>query len=115
MGTSTKLAIWLDHSAAYIVEIKPNHLPIMTIESKFVNSSELIASQNRTLNAYYNKIINKIKDYEKLFLFGPTTAKLELFDVLSEDHRLMKMKVLIIETPNLRPDQQEQYINNYFA
>jgi hypothetical protein len=45
-----------------------------------------------TLYAYYNKIGEAIKTTNKSYFFGPTDAKIELFDVLSED-RFVKIKL----------------------
>ncbi|MEZ7498576.1 hypothetical protein QO200_07465 [Flavobacterium sp. Arc3] len=120
-----KLGVWMDHSIAYLMEFTNNPFEIKTIESQFIEGkNELILSQKTDLSintdqhllyAYYNKIGEAIKNYKQIVLFGPADAKVELFDVLSEDHRFMKMKVEIKETEKMSVNQQHAFINKYFA
>ncbi len=120
-----KLGVWMDHSIAYLMEFTNNPFEIRTIESQFTEgNNELILSKKTDLSinkdqhilyAYYNKIGEAIKNYKQIVLFGPADAKMELFDVLSEDHRFMKMKVEIKETDKMSVNQQHAFINKYFA
>ena len=120
-----KLGVWMDHSIAYLMEFTNNPFEIKTIESELTeDSNQLILSKKsealinmdqHTLYAYYNKIGEAIKNYKQIVLFGPTDAKIELFDVLSEDHRFVKIKVEIKETDKMSVNQQHAFINKYFA
>lgn len=120
-----KLGVWMDHSIAYLMEFTNNPFEIKTIESELTeDNSQLILSKKsealinmdqHTLYAYYNKIGEAIKNYKQIVLFGPTDAKIELFDVLSEDHRFVKIKVEIKETDKMSVNQQHDFINKYFA
>lgn len=120
-----KLGVWMDHSIAYLMEFTNNPFEIKTIESELTeNNNQLILSKKsealinmdqHTLYAYYNKIGEAIKNYKQIVLFGPTDAKIELFDVLSEDHRFVKIKVEIKETDKMSVNQQHDFINKYFA
>lgn len=120
-----KLGVWMDHSIAYLMEFTNNPFEIKTIESELTeDSNQLILSKKsealinmdqHTLYAYYNKIGEAIKNYKQIVLFGPTDAKIELFDVLSEDHRFVKIKVEIKETDKMSVNQQHDFINKYFA
>lgn len=120
-----KLGVWMDHSIAYLMEFTNNPFEIKTIESEFIErkkeqsiskKTELsINNEQYVLYAYYNKIGEAIKNYKQIVLFGPTDAKVELFDVLSEDHRFVKMKVEIKETDKMSVNQQHAFINKYFT
>jgi hypothetical protein len=120
-----KLGVWMDHSIAYLMEFTNNPFEIKTIESELTEdnnqlilskkSEALINMDQHTLYAYYNKIGEAIKNYKQIVLFGPTDAKIELFDVLSEDHRFVKIKVEIKETDKMSVNQQHAFINKYFA
>ncbi|WP_339920728.1 hypothetical protein [uncultured Flavobacterium sp.] len=120
-----KLGVWMDHSIAYLMEFTNNPFEIKTIESELTEdnnqlilskkSEALINMDQHTLYAYYNKIGEAIKNYKQIVLFGPTDAKIELFDVLSEDHRFVKIKVEIKETDKMSVNQQHDFINKYFA
>jgi len=120
-----KLGVWMDHSIAYLMEFTNNPFEIKTIESELTKdnnqlilskkSEALINMDQHTLYAYYNKIGEAIKNYKQIVLFGPADAKIELFDVLSEDHRFVKIKVEIKETDKMSVNQQHAFINKYFA
>jgi len=120
-----KLGVWMDHSIAYLMEFTNNPFEIKTIESELTKdnnqlilskkSEALINIDQHTLYTYYNKIGEAIKNYKQIVLFGPANAKIELFDVLSEDHRFVKIKVEIKETDKMSVNQQHAFINKYFA
>ena len=42
---------------------------------------------------YYKKIGEAIRNYQDVLLFGPTTAKTELFNMLKADHHFEKIKL----------------------
>ncbi len=125
MKTVKKLGIWMDHSIAYLMEFTNNPFEIKTIESKFsidekkLKSSKipdlLISKEKHALYNYYNKIGEAIKSYKQIVLFGPSDAKIEFFDVLSEDERFVKLKVEIRETDKMTMHQQHDFILEYFA
>ncbi|EIA07198.1 hypothetical protein [Flavobacterium frigoris] len=125
MKTVKKLGIWMDHSIAYLMEFTNSPFEIKTIESKFsidekqLKSSKisalLINKEKRVLYDYYNKIGEAIKSYKQIVLFGPSDAKMEFFDVLSEDERFMKIKFEIKETDKMSMHQQHDFILEYFG
>jgi hypothetical protein len=120
-----KLGVWMDHSIAYLMEFTNSPFEIQTIESEFIEGKkELPWSKSTTLSinmdkhvlhAYYNKIGEAIKNYKQIVLFGPTDAKVELFDVLSEDNRFVKIIFEIKETDKMSVNQQHDFIIKYFA
>jgi stalled ribosome rescue protein Dom34 len=121
MKTVKKLGIWMDHSIAYLMEFTTSPFEIQTIESKIpaVDKNSLVAKnskkEKKTLFNYYNTLSNAIKNYKQVILFGPTDAKMEFFDVLSEDVRFHKMKVEIKETDKMNARQQHEFIREHFA
>ena len=48
-------------------------------------------------------------------LFGPSEAKIDFFDTLSEDERFYKLKIEIKETDKMNVQQQHAFINQYFV
>jgi hypothetical protein len=125
MKTVKKLGVWIDHSIAYLMEFTNNPFEIQTIESNFsINekklktskiAARLIYEEKQVLFDYYNKIGEAIKNYKQIVLFGPSCAKMELFDVLSEDERFVKIKIEIKETDKMNMHQQHDFILEYFA
>ena len=125
MKTKNKLGIWMDHSIAHLMEFTANHFEIETIESKFTYKTKkqaLAKSENlmhnkekQQLSDYYKKLGETIKNYKRIILFGPTNAKVELFDLLSEDFRFLKIKIEIKETDKMTENQQHAFVREYFS
>jgi hypothetical protein len=125
MKTTKKLGIWMDHSIAHLMEFTSKHFEIETIESKFTNDvkNQSLAKSEKTmynkekglLQDYYKKLGEAIKNYKRVILFGPTDAKTELFDLLSEDERFLKIKIEIKNTDKMSANQQHAFVRDYFS
>lgn len=125
MKRRKRLGIWMDHSIAHLMEFTNMHFEIKTIESKLTNELKIenlskIESitpnkKKRLLLDYYKKLSEAIKDYEQVILFGPTDAKIEFFDLLSEDNRFLKIKFEIKNTDKMTENQQQAFVQEYFS
>jgi stalled ribosome rescue protein Dom34 len=125
MTTKKKLGIWMDHSAAHVIEFSENPFEVETIESKFTHQekekslakgeSHLHQKEQQFLVDYFKRIAKVILNYDKVILFGPTNAKTELFNYLSEDSRFLKIKFYIKETDKMNAFQRQNFINDYFS
>ncbi len=125
MKPTKKLGIWMDHSIAYLMEFTSNPFEIKTIESKFTHLKKMDAltkseslmhnKEQQQLSSYYKKLGEVIKDYKRVLLFGPTNAKTELFDILSEDERFAKIKIEIKETDKMTANQKDAFVKSYFS
>lgn len=125
MTASKKLGIWMDHSFAHLMEFTSKHFEIETIESKFSSKEKNKHLQKETnlipekdqkqLYDYYKKIGETIKNYKRVILFGPSDAKVELFDLLSEDERFLKIKFEIKDTDKMTVNQQHNFVKEYFS
>jgi hypothetical protein len=71
--------------------------------------------EQQQLFQYYKKLSEVIKDYKRVLLFGPTNAKTELFDVLSEDERFVNIIIEIKETDKMTANQKHDFVKNYFS
>jgi len=124
MKAKKKLGIWMDHSIAYLMEFTSSAFEIKTIESKFTEQKKLQTvsksgslihnKEQQKLSSYYKKISEIIKDYKKVILFGPTDAKVELFDILSEDERFIKIKFEIQNTDKMTKEQKNAFVMDMF-
>jgi ADP-heptose:LPS heptosyltransferase len=122
--TIKKLGIWMDHSMAHLMEFSNDPFEVATIESQFTPSekelrlaeseSVLPTKEKRLLRKYYTKLAEAVKNYQQVILFGPTDAKIEFFDALSEDDRYLKIKIEIKDTDRMTRTQQHHFINEYF-
>lgn len=125
MKTTKKLGVWMDHSIAYLLEFTSKHFEIETIESKLTNQQKNISlaeyesliksKEKKQLSDYYKKIGETIKNYKRVILFGPSNAKVELFDFLSEDERFLKIKFEIKNTDKMTANQQHTFVKEYFS
>jgi stalled ribosome rescue protein Dom34 len=121
MKSTKKLGIWMDHSFAHIMEFTSKHFEIETIESELKTkenskrSVKIDSKQKKILSTYYTKIGDYIQNYKRVILFGPTDAKVELFDFLSEDERFLKIKFEIKNTDKMTQSQQHTFVKEYFS
>jgi hypothetical protein len=125
MKPAKKLGIWMDHSIAYLMEFTSNPFEITTIESKLTHQKKMEAlskseslmhnKEQQQLGKYYKKLGAIIKNYKRVILFGPTNAKVELFDVLSEDEQFMKIKIEIKNTDKMTANQKDAFVRDYFS
>jgi len=110
----------MDHSIAHLMEITHDPFEVTTIESELEQKEAVVDlsvhSKARQLQLkYYKKISQSIKDFYYVVLFGPTNAKLELFDLLAEDEDFLKIKIEIRETDEMDPRQKYEFVKEYFS
>lgn len=125
MENRKRLGIWMDHSIAHLMEFTNKHFEIKTIESQLkkngktqnLSKDESIKHSKKggLLSNYYKKLSEAIKDYEQVILFGPSDAKIEFFDLLSEDIRFLKIKFEIKNTDKMSESQQQAFVEEYFS
>ena len=125
MENRKRLGIWMDHSIAHLMEFTNKHFEIKTIESQlkkngktqnlFKDESIIHYKKGGLLSNYYKKLSEAIKDYEQVILFGPSDAKIEFFDLLSEDIRFLKIKFEIKNTDKMSESQQQAFVEEYFS
>lgn len=125
MKTAKNLGIWMDHLNANLMEFTPDPIETKTIKSEFTyQEKELSLSKSENLmhnkeqhqqSEYYKKLADVIRNYEEVILFGPTDAKVELFNVLKADHRFAKTKIDIKQTDKMTENQQHAFVRKHFS
>ncbi len=118
------LGIWMDHASANLMECTE------MIETKTVASSitkQLIedirgkgekhthSKIQQLKSAFYKKLGEAIKHYEEVILFGPTTAKFELFNSLRADHLFEKIKIEVKQADKMTENQQHAFVREHFS
>lgn len=124
MGTIKKLAIYMDHFTANILEYKKTANIIKTIESDYnrfekekilqIGETHLNNRDEDLQNKFYLEISNNSLDYPQILLFGPTTAKAEFKIVLANDNRFSNVDVSLRITDKLTNSEQIDFVNNCF-
>lgn len=64
---------------------------------------------------YYKKLGETIISYDEVILFGPTDAKIELFNVLRADQRFAKIKIEIKQTDKMTENQEHAFVREHFS
>lgn len=124
--TATKnLGIWMDHSNAHLMEFTSDLMQTKSIASKFtheekeqsLDKSEHIMhnKQQQQQSEFYKRLGEAIRNYEEVLLFGPTDAKVELFNLLRADHRFVKTKIEIKQTGKMTANQQLAFVREHFS
>jgi hypothetical protein len=124
MTTPTQLGIWMDHSVAYLMEYSHDAMESKTLKSSFTHQEKvnsLSKSENLMHNKeqhqqadYYKNLGKVILRYEEVLLFGPTDAKVELFNMLTADHRFENIKIVTIQADKMTENQQHAFVKDYF-
>lgn len=118
------LGIWMDHASANLMDISSGSIVTTTIESDFtplerkdkLNKGEYMMHnvEKQNNHAYYEKLGEVIKNYDKVVVFGPTHAKDELANVLKADHHFDKVKIEVMDADKMTENQQHSFVKNYF-
>lgn len=120
-----KIGIWMDHSIAHLMEFSAKPFEVNTIESNFTHADKeesLTKSESLMHNKeqhkiakYYHKIGDAIQNYDQVILFGPTNAKVELYNILNDDFRFENIKIEIKNTDKMTQNQQHDFVRTYFS
>ena len=124
MKIEKKLGIWMDHASAHLMEFTVNPIETKTIDSKFTHQAKefsLSKSENLMHNKeqheqadYYKKLGEVIKNYDEVILFGPTEAKVELYNVLRANHLFSKIKIEVKQEDKMTENQQHAFVKDFF-
>jgi hypothetical protein len=125
MTKATLIGIWMDHTEANFMVYSNEDMVTTTIKSKFTqevkeeslsNGESSMHTKEKQLKAEYYKEISKvIQNYEGILLFGPTTAKLELSNILKGDHHFDKKNIEVQQAFKMTENQQHAYVKEYFS
>ena len=125
MKTIKHLGIWMDHSSAHIIEPNADPAEMKTITSKFtheVKEESLNKNENLMHNKeqhqeaeFYKELGETIKNYNEVLLFGPTTAKKELYNILRADHQFENIKIEVKQAGKLTEHQEHAFIKEHFS
>lgn len=125
MITINNLGIWMDHSNAHLMELTVEPIQTKVFESRFDHAEKELSlekSENLMHNkeqhdnaAYYKGLIDVIKNYKSVLLFGPTNAKTELYNLIKADHRYENIKVEVQQADKMTENQEHAFVQDYFS
>ena len=123
METLKNLGIWMDHSAADLIDLnaKKNN---QEITSKFdlETKQEVLPRSEYTMHnkrhqmqeAYYKEIADEIVKYDQVLLFGPTNAKTELNNYLNKDLHFKDIKIDVEPADKMSDNEKAAFVKNHF-
>jgi stalled ribosome rescue protein Dom34 len=124
MKVLKKLGIWLDHSNARLIEFSSEIKETQTITSDFTyqdRKGTLQRSENEMHNkeqhkqaAFYKNLAAVIKNFNEIILFGPTDAKVELFNFLKNDAKYDKIKIEVKNADKMSDKELHSFVRDYF-
>ncbi|HAQ21399.1 MAG TPA: hypothetical protein DCR40_19545 [Prolixibacteraceae bacterium] len=123
MKSKKQLGIWMDHSMANLIELTNENIVANTIVAQVgeqdepLNTHDESMIQNKEhneLSAYYKRLGEVIKDYDDVLLFGPTSAKSELLNILKDDHHFDNVKIEVRPSDKMTENQQHAFVKDYF-
>jgi nitrogenase subunit NifH len=125
MTTTKDLGIWMDHTSANLMEFTADPIETKTIYSKFTHEEKeqtLGKSENLMHNKeqheqadYYRELGEIIRNYDDVVLFGPTDAKVELYNTLKDDHLFAKIEIEVIQADKMTENQQHAFVRKHFS
>lgn len=125
MKKLSKLGIYMDHSSAELMNFKDNIITSEVVNLNFTHKqkenslsrSEHIMhnKQQREQSIYYHELADVIKKNDDVVIFGPTEAKIELFNIVKMDQSFSKIKIELVNSDKLTDTQRHTFVKNYFA
>ena len=119
-----RLGIWMDHSIAHLIEVDSNKND-RSVTSKFSfktkvealsRSEDIMHNKEQQMHeAYYKKIGESILKYDHVLLFGPTKAKVELYNYLNKDLHFKDIKIDVKSSDKISNNEQHAFVNNHFS
>lgn len=126
MERAKKLGIWMDHASAHLIEFTTDPIESKTIESPFTHDVQVSSLNKRGEKhthvkeqhqeaGYYKQLGEEIIHYQEVLLFGPTDAKVELFNILNADHRFANIKIDVQQADKMTENQEHAFVRGYFS
>jgi hypothetical protein len=122
MKTLKQLGIWMDHSQAHLIEFASENQ-----ETKILTSDSHDPTENSTGNenaihnkeqqqqgTFYKGLSKIIKDFDEVILFGPTSAKAELHNILKDDHQFADIKIEVKTTDKMSDKDMQDFVGSHF-
>jgi stalled ribosome rescue protein Dom34 len=125
MKTKKQVGVWMDNSGAHVVKggyeqemVSKHILSGFTHQQRehYLNRNEnLMHNKEQQEQAnYYKKIGDALKDSDEILIFGPTTAKDELANLIKKDAQFKTAKIEILPSDKMTGSQCERFVKKHF-
>ena len=119
-----QMGIWMDHSIAFLMEVEKNkvvetiiEIEVSPLETDYDSGKNEKLEYNKGQqfqSNFYKKIMDSIKNYQDVILFGPTEAKNELLNLLKADHQFEKINIKVQHSDKMTAFQMHEFVIAYF-
>lgn len=124
MKNTKKAGIWMDHSRAFIMELVGDSIFESNVASEFTHEEEEISwnksekmmhnKEQHQLASYYKKLTEIMRNFDEILLFGPTSAKDELLNILNENHLFDAIKIEVRSSDKMTGIEMHKLVKEYF-
>lgn len=137
--TKNKIAVFLDHASATFIGFENGAAFIIeTVESPYerikreegegsdkakFGASPQFASNNENkknniaqneLKEYFSILEQKLLKHDEILLFGPTTAKEKLHNLLAENKQFLTKSIVVKASDKISDNQKMAFVKAYF-
>lgn len=123
MNSHTFIAVYMDHSSANIMKLVNDTIETEVVESAFDHEEKVKAlhksestmhhKEHQLQLSYYNSIKEKLSGSKDILLFGTTTAKAELLNIINKDLHFNEVKTVASQTDKMTVNQQHAFIKDH--
>lgn len=114
----------MDHTNAVLMELKDDTIVEKVIVSELtpeekelsLKKSEKFLNKKKQYfqSKYYCKLLDIMRSFNEIVVFGPTDAKNELLNLLKLDHLYENIKILVIPADKMGKNQMHKYVRGIF-
>jgi hypothetical protein len=136
INNEKKIGVWLDHHHAHFIELNNGEIVTQTIESGYTrhpreegegasgsrfgmhptnNENNRNNKMQNELKSYYKLISERLSKYNHILLFGPTTAKNELFNFMKQSKCFSGIRVDVRNSGKLTENQLKAFVREHFS
>jgi hypothetical protein len=131
-----KIGVWMDHQHAFLIELKKQDEVIETVNSEMESQLRYAGESgdgirmgnNRSTNnehhrhqreqdirhSYFKKLEDKLKKYDDIYLFGSSTAKDELFNLMKENAHFDGKMISVETADEMTENQMVERVKDFF-
>ncbi len=110
----TKIGVYLDEKIAYLLERKNEEKVITIIEAEDEGENFVMRPQRKN-HAFFKKVFELVRDFDRVFLYGPEGAKRELLNRIRAEQGLQIEILNGNREEKVSDTQKYQFISEYFA
>ncbi|HWB62451.1 MAG TPA: hypothetical protein VG603_02995 [Chitinophagales bacterium] len=130
------IGLWLDHAQAHFIDLSKAPASFETVYSnketqqrfngehatgtllgnnRSTNSEHHLHNrQHEIMEAWYKLLINRLKEYDDIYLFGPTLAKDELYNRLKADKHFSEKTLNVEPAGHMTEKQMVAQVKHFF-